>query len=280
MLQPHPGPRRLLLSAFVERSQTILSTMKNPFKLSTGIVGLVTLALQLVGTLGMIDKTIAAHQEAADELKNLQEDLEDLQTQMARIHETLEVLASNTKDRGFKKLLREYVRCRSLAHEGRPNILFSHHGEAAIDELCTALDETFVVLERLTGQTKAEELMLHSRTLPTDTRSLAFVQAVLKHNLAPSKTTNLLRCLRDMRPEIQKCLRKLENSFEHLWTLYTSMTNGLARVATNGSTLSTSTTLTARINLVDWLKNRVDTWKLSRWRKGATNVSFVFLSFG
>jgi len=117
---------------------------------------------------------------------------------------------------------------------------------------------------------------MSSRTLPIDTRSFAFVQAVLKHNLAPSKTTNLLRCLRDMRSEIEKCLRDLENSFQHLWTLYIAMTNGLART----SMLSTSTTLTARIKLVGWLKDRQDTWKLSRWRKVATNVSLVILSFG
>jgi hypothetical protein len=55
----------------------------------------------------MIDKTIAAYDEAADELKGLQKDLEQLQTQMIHIHGTLKILASNTKDRGFKKLLRE-----------------------------------------------------------------------------------------------------------------------------------------------------------------------------
>jgi hypothetical protein len=80
----------------------------DPFSLSTGIVGLVAFALKLVaGALGMIDKTVAANDEAADELKGLQQDLEQLQTQMIRIHRTLKVLASNTKDRGFKKLLLE-----------------------------------------------------------------------------------------------------------------------------------------------------------------------------
>jgi hypothetical protein len=80
----------------------------DPFSLSTGIVGLVAFALKLVtGALGMIDKTIAAYDEAADELKGLQQDLEQLQTQVIRIHRTLKVLASNTKDRGFKKLLLE-----------------------------------------------------------------------------------------------------------------------------------------------------------------------------
>ena len=80
----------------------------DPFSLSTGIVGLIAVALKLVvGALGMIDKTIAAYDEAADELKGLQQDLEQFQKQMIRIHGILEVLASNTKDRGFKKLLQE-----------------------------------------------------------------------------------------------------------------------------------------------------------------------------
>jgi hypothetical protein len=80
----------------------------DPFSLSTGIVGLVAFALKLVaGAFGMIDKTIAAYDEATDELKGLQQDLEQLQTQLIRIHRTLKVLASNTKDRGFKKLLLE-----------------------------------------------------------------------------------------------------------------------------------------------------------------------------
>ena len=79
----------------------------DPFSLSTGTVGLSAVALKLVvSTLGMTDKAVAAHNEAANELKGLQQDLEQLQTQMIHIHRVLEVLASNTKDRGFYKLLR------------------------------------------------------------------------------------------------------------------------------------------------------------------------------
>ena len=81
----------------------------DPFSLATGIVGLVTVALQLVtGALGMIDKTIADHNEAAAELKKLQADIENLQHQMSRIHTTLKIFASSTKNRTFKKMLREY----------------------------------------------------------------------------------------------------------------------------------------------------------------------------
>jgi septal ring factor EnvC (AmiA/AmiB activator) len=57
----------------------------------------------------MVDKTIAAYDDAGDELKGLQQDLEGLQTQIAHIHETLQALASNIKARGFKRLLLECV---------------------------------------------------------------------------------------------------------------------------------------------------------------------------
>ena len=80
----------------------------DPVSLSTGIVGLVSVALKLViGALGMIDKTVAAYDEAGNELKGLQHDLKQLQKQMIRIHRRLKLLASNTRDRGFKKLLQE-----------------------------------------------------------------------------------------------------------------------------------------------------------------------------
>ena len=91
----------------------------DPFSLSTGVVGLVTLVLKLVvGALGMIDKTAAAYDEAADELKGLKKEVEQLQSQMIRIHGTLKVLASNTKDPALKKLLREYAPCSSLVDRG------------------------------------------------------------------------------------------------------------------------------------------------------------------
>ena len=92
----------------------------DPFSLATGVVGLVGVALKLVtGALGLIDKTIAAHAEAADELKKIQGDLEDLQAQMIDIHTTLKVLASNTKDRAFKKLLQKYASRGSPVSAGR-----------------------------------------------------------------------------------------------------------------------------------------------------------------
>ena len=83
--------------------------MADPLSVATGIISLITLAIKLVvGAAGLIDKTMTAHHEAANELQNLQWDLERLERQMDQIHVTLQVLATNTKDRAFKKLLQKY----------------------------------------------------------------------------------------------------------------------------------------------------------------------------
>jgi uncharacterized protein Yka (UPF0111/DUF47 family) len=82
--------------------------MADPLSVTTGIISLITLAMKLVvGAAGLIDKTVAAHREAANELQDLKQDLERLEGQMDQIHGTLQFLATNTKDRAFKELLRE-----------------------------------------------------------------------------------------------------------------------------------------------------------------------------
>jgi len=82
--------------------------MADPLSLTTGIISLLTLAIKLVaGAAGLIDKTIAAHREAADELQDLEWDLGRLERQMGQIHSALQLLVTNTKNRAFKKLLQE-----------------------------------------------------------------------------------------------------------------------------------------------------------------------------
>ena len=89
--------------------------MADPLSVSTGIISLITLAIKLVvGAAGMIDKTAIAYREAANELQVLQSDLERLEMQMDHIHRTLQFLATDTKDRAFRKLLQEYVGLASL----------------------------------------------------------------------------------------------------------------------------------------------------------------------
>ena len=85
-----------------------IRSIMDPISITTGIVGLISTTLKLVFVIrSMIDKTVAAYDEAADELKGLQRDLKQLQKPMIRIQRMLKTLVSNTKDRGFKKLLQE-----------------------------------------------------------------------------------------------------------------------------------------------------------------------------
>jgi Fungal N-terminal domain of STAND proteins len=82
----------------------------DPVTLTTGIIALITVAINLVtSATDLIDRTVTAHRDAADVLQELQGDLERLKKQINQIHGTLQILAADTKDRAFKKLLREYV---------------------------------------------------------------------------------------------------------------------------------------------------------------------------
>ena len=82
--------------------------MADPLSVTTGIISLITVAIKLVvGAAGLVDKTVAAHREAANELQELKQVLEQLEGQMDQIHDKLQFLATNTKDHAFKELLRK-----------------------------------------------------------------------------------------------------------------------------------------------------------------------------
>jgi hypothetical protein len=84
--------------------------MADPFSLATGVISLVVITLSAIaGVSRMLDKTIAAHRTAGEELERLRCNLEELQGRMESNHRNLKLLASDTKDRGFKKLLQRYA---------------------------------------------------------------------------------------------------------------------------------------------------------------------------
>ena len=84
--------------------------MADPFSLATGVISLVVVTLQVIaGVSRMLDKTITAHCAANEELERLQVNLEELQRRMESNHGKLTLVASNTKDRSFKKLLQRYA---------------------------------------------------------------------------------------------------------------------------------------------------------------------------
>ena len=111
----------------------------DPFGLVTGVVALIRFALQhVIVALGMIDKTVT-DDEAADESKELQEVVEELQAQATYIRRTMKVLASSTKDSGFRGRFEWFtiIRVPSLTSS-------SEDSQAAVAELCIAPHETFV----------------------------------------------------------------------------------------------------------------------------------------
>jgi hypothetical protein len=84
--------------------------MADLFGLATGVISLVAITLSAIaGVSRVLDKTIAAHRAAGEELERLRCNLEALQGRMENNHGKLEFLASNTKDRGFKILLQRYA---------------------------------------------------------------------------------------------------------------------------------------------------------------------------
>ena len=151
-----------------------------------------------------------------------------------------------------------------------PDEAFSEDGQAAVRELCDTLEETFSTLTQMTDRTNSDDL--RPAPLPPNKKSLEFTRAILKHSFTPSKITDLVKGLRDMRSDVEKCLTKLETTFQHVHALYDIMNHGLERIASRGSIFSTSTNLTVRIKLADWLKGLEGTWGLSRQRK-STSVS-------
>ena len=146
----------------------------------------------------------------------------------------------------------------------------SEQGQVAVRELCDALEETFNTLKQMTGKMDSDDL--RPAPLPSNKKSLEFTHAVLRHSFAPSKLADLVRALREMRSDVQTCLTKLETTFQHVHTLYDIMNNGLARIVSRTSIFSTSTNLTIRIKLSDWLKRRERAWALPN-RRNMTPVS-------
>ena len=146
----------------------------------------------------------------------------------------------------------------------------SEDGQAAVQELRDALEETFSMLTQMTDRTNSDDL--RTAPLPSNKKSLEFTRALLKHSFTPSKITDLVKGLRDMRSDVKACLIELEATFQHALDLYGDIKNGLARIPSRGSMFSTSTNLTARINLAAWLKGWEGTFGSFRPRE-STSVS-------
>jgi len=146
--------------------------------------------------------------------------------------------------------------------------------------LCQALKETHNTLKRLADQTESQEGTLRANALPSKKKSLAFVLAVLKHNVSSETMDEMISNLTEIQTEIQDCLKNLETSFDDVQDSYDFFHRQLVRVPTSSSLLSTSTTLTARVQLASWLEKFGGREFSERRRKGNSAVSPLKLFLG
>ena len=136
-------------------------------------------------------------------------------------------------------------------------------GEGAVRELCGSLESTRRLLAERAGQAEFETTGLEP--LPQDRMSLAFVQAVLKHNLSPSNIQDAILALKDFQFEVESCQQTTELAFQQVWRVYEILRSRTLQIRSSISTISTissilpesstgpQVTTSFRKEVVDWL---------------------------
>lgn len=81
--------------------------MANSLDVVERILPLISAAIKLVDGPDVVDETVPTSCEAAEGLKRIGDGLKDLEKLIVQINENLGGLVNETKDRRFKKLLRE-----------------------------------------------------------------------------------------------------------------------------------------------------------------------------
>ena len=146
-------------------------------------------------------------------------------------------------------------------------------GEVAVKELCESLESTRGLLAEWAGQAQRETTALEP--LPQDRRSLAFVQAVFKHNLSPSNIEDAVIALKDFHFEVESCQQTTELAFQQVWRIYEIVKSQTIQRRSSVSTISSISTQTSesstrpqtttgfRKETIDWLKALVAPSKIN-----------------
>ena len=113
-------------------------------------------------------------------------------------------------------------------------------GEGAVKELCESLEATRALLAERAGQAQLETTGLEP--LPQDRRSLAFVQAVFKHNFSPSNIEDAITALKDFQFEVKSCQQTTELAFRQVWSVYDIMRSRNPQRQSSVSTISSIST--------------------------------------
>ena len=133
-------------------------------------------------------------------------------------------------------------------------------GGVAVKELCESLESTRGLLAERASQAQLETRELDP--LPEDRMSLAFVQAVFKHNRWPSHIEDAITALKDFQFEVESCQQTTGFAFQQVWRVYEIAKSRILPRRSSVSTISSVSTqipessTSPRATIIDWLKRQ------------------------
>ena len=89
----------------------------------------------------------------------------------------------------------------------------------ALQELTKVLQTTREFIGQCFTNEEAAPIDSHN-ALPNNRKSLAFIQAVFKHNLSPSTINDAIDDVEDLQYEVTRHREQAESAFRHLWRFY------------------------------------------------------------
>ncbi len=89
----------------------------------------------------------------------------------------------------------------------------------ALQQLTKALETTQECIEQWVNNEDSAPIVPHN-ALPSNRKSLAFIQAVFKHNFSPSAIDDAIEAVEELQFEVTKYREETESAFQHLWYLY------------------------------------------------------------
>ena len=194
--------------------------MCDPFSVATGVLSVVGFVLQVAsGAMGMIDKTVTAHGTQRRVIRNLRRELDKTIKGSTNMQIVLNTMLGNSKDKTVKRMCRKcvlFMVAPLTSCSFRPT---SPDCIIALQQLTRALETTQECIEKWFNCGDFAPIVPHN-ALPSNRKSLAFVQAVFKHNISPSTIDDAIEAVEELQFEVTKYREEAESAFQHLWYLY------------------------------------------------------------
>ena len=195
--------------------------MGDPFSLATGVLSVVGLVLQLAsGAMAMVDKTVTAHDTQQLVIRNLRHELDKTIKSSACMQIALKAILGNSKDKIVKRMCKKCVLFKVTPLT--PDELISVTSTKciiALQELTKALETTQACIEQWVNDENSAPIDPHN-ALPSNRKSLEFIQAVFKHDVSQSAIDDAIEAVEELQSEVAKYRENAEIAFQHLLVLY------------------------------------------------------------